>query len=98
MRWFTQIRGAFRNGILHASTTGKKIRRWSVLVALWLMTGACILLSVWAFTSTDKPFHGFLFAVNAFTFAITSSTVIFTASAAEWNAKTRTILQSGARR
>jgi len=81
-RFFTDIPEAFRNGVLNASSTKRKVFAWVALSFLGILALMTLIFAVICFSS-GFVIQGFAFTMNTLTFLVLSITVIYQASTAE---------------
>ena len=80
--FFTDIPGAFRNGVLNAPSTKRKVFAWVALSFLGLLALMTLVFAVICFSS-GFVIQGFTFTMNTLTFLFLGITVIYQASTAE---------------
>ena len=96
------LKDAFANGVVGASTAWRKFYRWVILVALWLASAGCLALAFAAPSFGGSVTHGITFATSAVTLFVASGAMIFTFSSTEHldramasMAQTRKIIRGG---
>lgn len=82
MRFFTDIPGAFRVGILEATTTKARVLRWSALIALWVIALLTIIFSIFTFNQ-GFLLLGIAFILNTITFLSLSVSLIYNSATSE---------------
>lgn len=88
------LKDAFRNGVLNASTNWRKVYRWATLVTFWAIAAGCLVLAFSVQNLGGNIVHAITLGVNAATFVITSGTATFMFSSTEYHDRT---MQSFAR-
>lgn len=86
MKFVSELPGMFREGVLEASTPGRRVRRWAALGVLWGLGVTCLVLAGFA-VADGSILPGITLGLEAVVFGLVSITVIITSSTSELTSK-----------